>query len=463
MAAARPPFDPAPWLKDLDVARQAFSEKYANFDWAISTRQIDLAGLFAEARERVVKSASDWEAAAAFDRLTHLLGDGHTEFRWASKSRSGGANLPPAASCEALGYDAHRAGHPLVTHLPGYQSIQGKTPEFPAGLITINGDKVGAVRIGLFDSSGTPDLCEMALNALKIDRSKPCDDACSDKIDAWTAGQMTADLQTTVERLKRAGAHTLLVDITGNGGGTEWAEAAARMLSGTPLVSERLGFVRGEHWTTIWKELGVALRDAAVKANIADKARLISLANLADSKVKMSAQLCSAGPFWNGKRPACEWLADGGYSTGLLGKATKSDLDGKPWAPLVFSPAKYPYTAGVWRGPLIVVVDSLTYSAAEEFASVLQDNHAALIMGAPTGGAGCGHTDGGTPTTLPNSHGIFELPDCARFRANGDNEVAGVQPTVLAGLRRFDGVDRQAHFLNLALPEAERLAQEVAH
>lgn len=137
-------------------------------------------------------------------------------------------------------------------------------------------------------------------------------------------------------------------------------------------------------------------------------------------------------------------------------------LDGKPWAPLVFSPAKYPYTAGVWRGPLIVVVDSLTYSAAEEFASVLQDNHAALIMGAPTGGAGSGHTDGGTPTTLPNSHGIFELPDCARFRANGDNEVAGVQPTVLAGLRRFDGVDRQAHFLNLALPEAERLAQEVA-
>ncbi len=107
------------------------------------------------------------------------------------------------------------------------------------------------------------------------------------------------------------------------------------------------------------------------------------------------------------------------------------------------------------------MVDGETWSAAEEFAAVLQDNHAALIVGAPTGGAGCGHTNGGTPTTLAHSQGILKLPDCARLRINGDNEAAGVQPDLLIGLRRGDGVDRQAKFLRENLPEAERLAAAI--
>jgi C-terminal processing protease CtpA/Prc len=90
--------------------------------------------------------------------------------------------------------------------------------------------------------------------------------------------------------------------------------------------------------------------------------------------------------------------------------------------------------------------------------AVLQDNRAALIVGAPTGGAGCGHTDGGTPTTLAHSCGVLKLPDCARLRANGDNEAAGLQPDLLIGFRRYDGVERQAKFLSEKLPLAVLLA-----
>lgn len=105
-----------------------------------------------------------------------------------------------------------------------------------------------------------------------------------------------------------------------------------------------------------------------------------------------------------------------------------------------------------------MVVDGDTWSAAEQFAAVLQDSHAAVIGGAPTGGAGCGHTDGGTPTTLAHSRGVLKLPDCARLRGDGDNEAAGVQPDLLVGHRRNDGVDRQARFLVEKLPEAVRFA-----
>lgn len=91
-----------------------------------------------------------------------------------------------------------------------------------------------------------------------------------------------------------------------------------------------------------------------------------------------------------------------------------------------------------------MLVDSETWSAAEEFAAVLQDNRAAVIMGEPTGGAGCGHTDGGTPTTLPNSGAVMEVPDCARIRADGSNEVRGIEPDILVGFRHSDGPRNRA-------------------
>ena len=70
-------------------------------------------------------------------------------------------------------------------------------------------------------------------------------------------------------------------------------------------------------------------------------------------------------------------------------------------------------------------------------------NKAAVIIGAPTAGAGCGHTRGGTPTTLTHSHGILELPDCARFRRDGSNEVRGIDPDILIGFRVTDGMGRK--------------------
>jgi C-terminal processing protease CtpA/Prc len=108
----------------------------------------------------------------------------------------------------------------------------------------------------------------------------------------------------------------------------------------------------------------------------------------------------------------------------------------------------------MWDGPLIVLTDQETWSAAEEFAAVLQDNKAAVVIGARTGGAGCGHTNGGTPTTLKNSGAVPELPDCVRFRADGSNEVRGILPDVPVALRANDGVKFRAALIAQKLPIA---------
>ncbi|MEI9931316.1 MAG: hypothetical protein WDM89_12435 [Rhizomicrobium sp.] len=75
-----------------------------------------------------------------------------------------------------------------------------------------------------------------------------------------------------------------------------------------------------------------------------------------------------------------------------------------------------------------------------------------MIVGEPTVGAGCGHTDGGTPTTLKNSRAVLSVPDCARFRADGSNEVRGIRPDVLIGWRKMDGPGRRAEDFGQALP-----------
>jgi C-terminal processing protease CtpA/Prc len=125
---------------------------------------------------------------------------------------------------------------------------------------------------------------------------------------------------------------------------------------------------------------------------------------------------------------------------------------------------KHPYREGIWRGPLLVLVDGETWSAAEEFAAVLQDNHAATIIGEPTGGAGCGHTDGSEPVILTNSGGSLSLPDCARLRADGSNEVRGIIPDIALPWGRHDGPQRRAATLFEALPSAvEKVPMTTRH
>ena len=128
------------------------------------------------------------------------------------------------------------------------------------------------------------------------------------------------------------------------------------------------------------------------------------------------------------------------------------------WKPI---PGEYPYRDSVWRAPVIVLVDERTGSAAEDFAATFQDNRAAVILGGRTAGAGCGYTNGGTPTTLSNSRAVLRVPDCVRFRADGSNAVNGVIPDVLVGMRGRDSAKFKAKLVEAKLPEAAQFAEKL--
>jgi Peptidase family S41 len=453
--AASVAFDPQPWLADLQEARVAFSTRYAGLEWEVFGRDHDISATFAAARDRILHAHDEWEARVAFEKLVHRFGDKHVHISWPSPA---GGNEPKSKglSCEALGYTASmQQAEPLAVLLPGFTpiSLPAGNP-FSTGTLVRESKMIGIIKIPLFTARGFPSLCESAVEELHLDRAQPCDDACDEKIRVHAEGVMTVQLAAAIKAIQQAGAGTLIVDIAGNGGGSEWNGAASRMLTAVRLESMRNYFMRGALWTRHFISLEHDLQEAERKAQGNDRKILAHFVQLVGERKTDAETPCDAAPLWQGEHPACLWLGDAFFTTGLLSSADPQALRAKPWAALVFSPMQYPYHEGVWRGPLIVLVDAGTGSAAENFAADLQDNHAAVIVGAPTVGAGCGHTDERAPIKLSHTGGVLDLPDCVRIRLNGLNLSSGVQPDILVGLRAEDSLRRRASLLDQKLDEA---------
>ncbi|HEY0115349.1 MAG TPA: S41 family peptidase [Allosphingosinicella sp.] len=451
--APAPAWSVEPWLQDLAQARTAIETKYANLDYLIVEREFDLGGLFDRAAAALRGARSDADAKAVFDRIIQRIADGHVNLDWPRGAAPGPAATAPAAPappptmesfCRARGFDPSRPG--IAASLPGYAAV-GQADVLPAGTIQIGGVRAGIVRIAKFEPGGSPALCPQAVAALAIPLDQACDDSCHDRIMTHAYRGLTLALEQRLAGLRAAGAGILILDLTGNGGGSEWVQAVARMVTTRRLVSQRMGFVRGPHWEGTWTRLGDKLREFARTASAADRSRLLAWAAEADAARAETRRTC---PPTGG----CPWLGRAGYATGLVGSARPGEYDGKEWGPWVFNAAQYPYREGAWDGPVIVLVDDYTASAAEELPALLQDNGAALIVGSRTAGLGCGHTWGGSPTRLANSGATLHLPDCSRFRADGSNEVRGILPDLLVPWRATDGTRFKARLLAAVLPRA---------
>ena len=459
-------FDPAGWVADLEQVRREMSLRYANLEWAATEREAPLGPLFAVGRQRLEAARSEAEAREVFERLERYLGDRHVDFVWpraggAAAGVAGGEAADARAPCERLGFEADsRDGGAVATRLPGYRPLDGDSG-FPAGVVEVEGRTVGVIRIALFSPQAHPAACAAALAELKP-AGEPCDEACLDRLRILAADRVTADFSDRLRALKGAGATILLVDIAGNGGGTEWVEAVVRTVTPVRLRSARVGFIRHPHWAEALAAGERSLREAAVGQPPEDRARLERYAAAYAAARAQAEQACDPAALFEGRTPDCDWLGGGDlYSTGPEASLDPAII-GKPWAAEVFTPLTFAFEPGVWDGPLVVLVDGGTGSASEQFTAVLQDNRAAVVLGAPTAGAGCGHTRGGLDTVLAHSGATLRLPDCARFRADGSNEVSGIDPDVLIGFRENDGPTRRVKRLAAALPAALQLAERQA-
>jgi hypothetical protein len=270
--AAQPPaFDPQPWIEDLAELRIALETKYANLEWLRSEREVDLPSLFDRAAPLLRDAGSEAEAVRLFNRIIQRIGDGHVEIRWprpTAPTPTGSTAAPAAPTvegfCGSIGYDFNPPSPGIAPAVQGYAALDGSNV-FPSGSTTIGNARAGLLRIHKFDPH-IGSLCARVLAELRIAIDRPCDSECEDKILTHAYRSLTLGLEDQLTRLKASGAEILIVDITGNGGGSEWVEAAARMLTPRTLTSARTGFVRGAHWVGNWTRTRDKLREYARSA-----------------------------------------------------------------------------------------------------------------------------------------------------------------------------------------------------
>jgi hypothetical protein len=443
-AAAEPAgYDAAAWREDLGALVGELASHYANLGWAVSERKMDLPGLLARTDALLRDAKSRGEATHAIESFLDAFGDGHLFVEWSEPAPKAAAS---GGLCARLGYGRQAKPGIDFSQTGAYSELaDDDARDFPGGVLRLpNGASVGVLRIGLFMGETHPAMCEAARRQLGLADDAKCDEACADKLAIEVMDRMTAALERRAKALAAAHVAALAIDLTRNGGGSDWVEPAARVLTPVPLKTPRMGFVRHEHWAKQFREKLALVRADRAKHDdpqlAAAEATLRAALDEATAPCDVSAWFRAGAP-----PPACTQLVTNRiFTSGLFAYARPGAFAGWSSAETLWTTGMFRYHEGVVRLPLVVLVDGGTASASEEFASMLADNHAAIIVGSVTTGSGCGFTNGGIPTTLPRSRGRVHMPDCARLRADGRNEVSGVVPDVLLPLASHDSPFQRA-------------------
>ncbi|WP_141453480.1 S41 family peptidase [Pseudoxanthomonas sp. z9] len=360
-------YDARPWLADYQRLKHDMAQGYANLDWIATHRRLDLAALDRDTTAALNRAHSRVRAFLALRGFVKRFGDPHLRLEPAQRPASQPlasttdrmtepADPAAGADCKAAGYeeDEHAFILPFAT-LPDWHALPGK--HFPAGRF---GD-VGVLRIAQFGEQRYLAACRQVFRAGVGQR------ALQLKVRAY----LQLELARTLAALHAGGARRLLVDVTGNGGGSEW-------------VSEVIA--------------------------------LLAPGELERAAPRMSAPTCDRGRVWYGET-GCPVLAPDGERERISGR-------------------------GAWPGRIFVLTDHGTASASEDLVAWLQQNQAATVLGERTLGAGCGYVDGGGRTTLSVAPFDVVMPNCARFLADGTNEIEGIAPDVAIALHDEDGMQR---------------------
>lgn len=333
------------------------------------------------------QATSNSAARRALEVFIAGFGDGHFHLErkparpiaavlgWFDRKSSTSIDFAMSADdvCRTLGFS--RQSHELALDADPLSNAT-----FAAGMLTApSGRRFGVIRIPLFQQREYGDICERGWPQFQTGQTGACDELCQERFGVFIKHELAQALADDARALVANGAEAVVIDLTGNGGGTEWADLAAAALTPRQLVPPRVAVIRA----------------------------------ISDS-VKVS---CDVSGIWKDRefQPAC-W--------NVVSAASEAHDDRLYVRP--------------FDGRLYIMTDRHTASASEQFAATLRDNNVALTFGETTLGVGCGYINGGNPVTLRNSRLVAWMPNCVRFRADGTNEFEGVKPDFQADWGKDD-------------------------
>jgi len=451
-------FSRADWSADLEQLKVVLATNYPNLEWH-ARRGVDLPGVAARAQAALDRAQSDGEAREIFERFVARLGDAHLSIEWDANppDPADDASLP---DCVRFGFRDDPDTRAIASRLESYHDVSPNGATIGAGFVNVEGRLVGVLRVASFVPSRAQ--CEFFLRQRSA--VKPATGTLAPYEDAIGIGASRLYLSEIQERLRQIAARrpaALLVDVAGNGGGKQLAITLARMLGGDATRAPALAYVREPVRAQELAERAERLAGLMRKAPRVEVEYVSSVLGPLRAAARAARQSCDLSPLWRGAPASCTNLVSGPFFAGGFVSHELPDawLD-RPWARELSSTAEYGPQPRAWTGPVIVLVDEGSASATELFAAMMQDAHGALVIGAPTIGAGCGWTMGQYESSriLSHSRARVMIPDCARLRADGTNEIDGIQPDILIGFRRADTPRQRGERLAKALPGAVNIA-----
>jgi hypothetical protein len=347
------------------------------------------------------------------------------------------------AACERLGFEKGPASftYPLP---PDASPLVGASDELPAAVLTTPaGRRIGFLRIASFQDIRQYDACVATWDRLRDRQPGPdCDRDClAEFVDFAVPQTIAARVAAAVEALKARDVAAVVVDILHNGGGNNWAEDVALMLSPVEPRCNAMAAIRHPHWSGRFAE-DVRAYQALLDGGRLDAEQRALVVRAYDHARRMLAETrvtCDLGPLWTerGHRPACSNNArSDGHPCGADRRRLDAIIAGETRPALVRDESAP--SVGLYTGPLFVLVDNYTASASEQFLSHLASAGRGVLIGRRTLGAGCGYTNGGLDVVLANSGLRIRMPDCVRYLHDGENEVAGISPDIALDTGDFE-------------------------
>ncbi len=431
------------WLKDYEAMKKYMSEAYANLEWA--RKKIDLVELDKKTIEELKKVASDQEAKQVLDKFLKTFQDGHlklTEVKTESnqsnnETQSFSPDTPGNKVCSEIGFKFrfNRFSLPFE-NIPNYQIISTNKDYFLSGIFSLqNGKRFGVLNINLFSHTGFWNNCLETWEEFRTKLTEDCKGECLEKFYFAAANHLSTKLTEQIKVLQENKIDILIVDIGGNGGGTNWVEPAARIISPKPIQSTFFSFIRHPHWVKILEENLQTISDDLARKDLTKQQinYLKTAKSLIEKHLAEAKNPCDRMHFWITivEQKNCTLLnTTPALTSGVFEKISSKEIANLKSKDILFKSNDYEFEESVYKGKLIVLVDRKTASAAENFASYIQATKSGAVIGEKTLGAGCGYVNGGTQYFLPNSKLKLDMPDCVRYRADGVNEVEGIKPDV---------------------------------
>ena len=451
-----PAFDRAAWQDDYAALKHELERRYANLAWFASPEGgVDLPALDRYTTAALAIAGNDDQASVVLADFVRSFHDDHFSALPPVAPGSAGptppkvslAGLDATAGCAALGYspDTRVSFSAPFESLPGFHlDADGVSSAFRAGEMQIaGGRRVGLVRIRYFRQNQSPALCVAAWNALRAPDKEIDAEALAHAVER----KWYAELAARLKRFREDGVDAILVDVGQNNGGNDSGDFAARLFTSRPVHSSRL-LVSASADAVGYLDEELGEMKAAQAMEPSQPVAILLRENRAtfERAKKLVDGDCAMDWVWKARRSwnadACRRLVAAGSAGGPLDYLAPVSAADRESARRLHWPLSVQEEWGAWNGPVYLLTDAKTYSAAEMFTAVMRDNHIARTIGDTTGRAGCGFMAAAKPFVLPHSRLRFRIPDCVRLRADGSDEVAGIAPDL--PLLPAEGEDRRA-------------------